>query len=129
MDFSTYQIEKYKDTYERMYRKQDYKSLRDEVALIRMMIQKVMANCDGNDSLLIATSPLISRMLESTEKLVSSAHKMDVATGKTISEDSLIDFGAEMLALMQEYIPQDNWESVSKKVLELVNKTATPKSE
>ncbi len=66
-------------------------SLKDEVALLRMMIEEMINGCTDSQELLMRSGPL-SDLIMKTEKLVSSCHRLDSRLGNLLDRTKVLQF-------------------------------------
>ena len=70
--------------------------MRDEIAVLRMMLEKQLNSMDNDVDLIIA-APSLGELVVKIERLVSSCHKIEERTGQLISIDQLGSFAIKII--------------------------------
>tara|TARA_Y100000310_G_scaffold299441_1_gene334292 strand:- start:115 stop:666 length:552 start_codon:yes stop_codon:yes gene_type:complete len=98
------------------------KSLRDEVAILRMILEEVINKCmDSKD--LILKSSIISDLVVKVEKLVSSCHKMEGSMGQLLDKSAILQFAAEIIQIIGDTVTDEKQMNIiSEKILESVGR-------
>ena len=79
------------------------KSLRDEIGILRMMLEEQLNRC--NDPLdLVLQSAAISDLVLKIEKLVTSCHRLENAMGQLLDKAALLQFASEIITILQAHI-------------------------
>lgn len=92
---------KYKTRYAEIGEHEALRSLRDEVAIAKMMLEETLNNIQS-DSEAQAAKAGIDRQLATVEKLVASMIKMEIALGSLISKPTLLKIAGEMVQILLE---------------------------
>lgn len=79
----------------------EIKSLRDEIALIRALIEKRI-NLIQSDAEFIAAMPTIQSAMMTVEKLVSSCHTMETKLGLLLNKGSLLSLAQTIIHIISE---------------------------
>jgi hypothetical protein len=79
------------------------KSLVGEIAVLKSLFEKRL-NMIDNDAELITAIPTLKDLADRIEKLVSSAHAMDVKLGNLLSKASLVSLAGQMISAIEENI-------------------------
>lgn len=75
------------------------KSLREEIALARALIETRINMAESNTDLLVAM-PVINSYLATIEKLVNSCHTMETKLGTLLSKGSIISLAQKMIQII-----------------------------
>lgn len=75
------------------------KSLREEVGIIRIMIENIMNRCDTEYDLAMNTGTL-SELLMKAEKLVSSCHRLEAANGQLLDKTMALNFAGSIVDII-----------------------------
>jgi len=79
------------------------KSLTEEIGILRLMIEARLNACaDDND--LMMQSSAIALLINSTDKLISSSHKMDFINKNYVSKGELAQFATEVVTIVNTYV-------------------------
>lgn len=80
------------------------KSLREEIALVRMVLEAIVNRCvDAFD--LTIEADRIQKLTEQLNKLVQSCHKIEESTGQLLDKTIVINIGAMMVNILEKYVP------------------------
>jgi hypothetical protein len=85
----------------------EIKSLRDEIALTRMLIEKLYNSIQNHADLLTTCGPL-NRLLLTVERLVKSSHQIEQSLGNLLGRPAILRLGqqiVEILMVRLETIP------------------------
>lgn len=81
------------------------KSLRDEIAIARMLLENKLNLCeDANDLALNAAG--IGDLVMKIEKVVLSAARLELQSGKLLDQGAIIQFGLRVVEIIQKYVPE-----------------------
>lgn len=78
-------------------------SLRDEIGLLRMMMERILNNCRGDADLLIYSSQLADLTMK-VSKVVTDCHKIEERTGNLLSREVLGAFALSVIELINEHV-------------------------
>ena len=77
----------------------DLKSLRDEVAIARMMLEVRLTHCKDASDLLLH-SGAIADLITKIEKVVTSCHKLDTNLGQVLDKQALLNFAGRVIQII-----------------------------
>jgi hypothetical protein len=98
-----YRLTKWQAQLERMGDNPSLKSLRDELAILRMLMEERLNLCkDSHD--LILQSHVISDLATKIERLVLSCSKLDFQLGKMLDKSALVNFANEIISIIGEEV-------------------------
>ena len=101
----------------------ELKSLREEIGIMRMMIQERLAMCKTEMDLMLFSGPL-SDMIMKAEKLVASCNKMETQLGTTLDKNQAVQLGQEMVEIIGRHLEfMPDREAICRKVQELVDES------
>lgn len=98
----------------------DLKSLREEVAFARMLIEKRfnMVTCDTE---LLAACGTLNTLLLTVERLVKSCNQVERNLGSMLSKPSVLTLGREIIAVIVEELDGiDDYEDIVDKISERI---------
>ncbi len=81
------------------------KSLREEIALVRILIEKRMNMIKTEADLLSACGP-INNMLLTLEKLIKSCHALEQSLGELLSKQSVVRLGQSICEIVIEELQE-----------------------
>ena len=91
------------DTASRHAETKNLKSLVGEIAILKSLFEKRVNMIDSEVELVVAT-PALKDLTASIEKLISSAHTMDVKLGNLLSKGALIALSQEIIKAIELHI-------------------------
>lgn len=96
------------------------KGLREEIALIRMMIQAYLTKASCENDLILYSGP-ISDLVTKLEKMVSSCHKLEGSMGQLLDKQAILQFASSVIAIIGEVINDEvKLHFVANKILALI---------
>jgi len=82
------------------------KSLRDEIAILRICLEERLNRCtDGMD--LILNSQAISSMVLNIERVVSSCHKLEGSMGHLLDKQAVLQFAQVVIGIITKSLGED----------------------
>jgi hypothetical protein len=105
------------------------KSLRGELGVLRLLVQKTLEKCQTADDLLMYSTKLASLAMQ-IEKLVVSCDKLEVRMGELLTREVALSFASSIISILQEYVKDDMvLDQIATKILasfkDLTNKELT----
>lgn len=99
---------------------EELKSLREEIALCRSIVERRLNMIESNADFLNAISTVNSLFI-TLEKLISSCHRLEVNLGNLLSKAALLDLAKEMVEiLMNELEHVDGYEELVDRIGERI---------
>jgi len=77
------------------------KSVRDEIAILRLLLEERLEVCHVPADLLLA-SPVISDLILKIEKLVSSAHRLESNLGELLDKAAVVQLTGELIEIISK---------------------------
>ena len=82
------------------------KSLREEIGVLRMMLEESLNRCnDSHDLLLQSTS--ISNLVASIERLVLSSHKLEINLGQLLDRNRALQLADELIQIITAEVQEE----------------------
>jgi len=103
-----YQLAKFQAKLDRHAASPSIKSLRDEVGILRMLMEEQLNRCkDSHD--LVVQSASISDLVMKIDKLVTSCHKLEGSLGQLLDKQVILQFANETITLIANVLKgEDN---------------------
>ncbi len=99
---------------------EDLKSLREEIAICRSLVERRLNTIESNADLLSAVGQVNSLFL-TLEKLISSCHRLETSLGTLLSRASLLELAKGIVGIiMDELEGIDNYEEIVDKISERI---------
>lgn len=116
---------KYRTRYEEIGDHEALRSLRDEVAIAKMMLEATLNNIQ-NDSEFAASRGELAQQLATVEKLVSSLIKMETSLGSLLAKPTLVKIAGEIVQILLEKLHDiPNHELIIDEISAAILKTVT----
>jgi hypothetical protein len=100
-ELDNYRLQKWQHRVSEMSNSDGVKSLRDEIGILRMMLEeKINSMNDATDLLL--NSHVIGDLILKIEKIVVSCHRLDKSMGQLIGRSDVVNIASEIVTLLEE---------------------------
>lgn len=103
---SNYRLTKWQARLEEKTSKTEIKSLRDEIGILRVLMEETLNKCH-TDMDLILNSSKIADLAMKIEKLVASCHKLEGSMGKLMDKSAILQFAAEIVDIIGRELEGD----------------------
>jgi hypothetical protein len=99
---------------------EELKSLREEIAICRSLVERRLNMIESNADLLAAVGQVNSLFL-TLEKLISSCHRLETSLGTLLSRASLLDLARGIVGIiMDELEGIDDYEEIIDRISEKI---------
>lgn len=99
---------------------EELKSLREEIAICRSLVERRLNMIESNADLLSAVGQVNSLFL-TLEKLISSCHRLETSLGTLLSRAALLELAKNIVGIiMDELEGIDNYEEIVDKISERI---------
>jgi hypothetical protein len=75
------------------------KGLRDEIGILRMLLEERLNKCQDNDELLLSSS-VLSDLVMKIQSVVGSCHKLEASMGQLLDKQQLIQFAEAIIGVI-----------------------------
>ena len=124
-----YQLNKFKSQLNRHAGSSSLKSLRDEIAILRMIMEERLNLC-RDESDLVLNSGAISDLVLKIDKLVTSCHKLEGSMGQLLDKSSMLQFASEIIDIVGNSVTNiDEVEEVGNKIMGVVGRIGEDKGQ
>lgn len=96
-------LSKYRAEIRRLGSSDHVMSLRDEIGVLRMMLERILNSCRGDADLLLF-SPQLSELVMKIGKIVTDCHKIEERTGQLLSREELGGFALKVIELVNTHV-------------------------
>lgn len=122
-NIKNYNIALKQDNYEQKTTSEKRKDLTEEVALLRIMIEEIWNRCQNTDELIIMFQPL-TILIDKTEKLVASMHKMELQSQQYMDQQQMMEFAQKIVEAIDECVSDPQIRSaISKRIENIATET------
>jgi hypothetical protein len=101
-----YQLTKWHAKVHRFTESNHIKSLRDEIGIMRMVLEEQLERCSEPVDLIISQGR-IGNMIQQIEKLVTSCHKLETNLGETLDKTALANFAGQIIQIISRIVVDD----------------------
>ena len=117
-----YVLTKWQARMERHKEAPDIKSLRDEVAILRMLMEERLNHCKDDLDLILQSGP-ISDLVMKIDKLVNSCHKLEGSLGQLLDKQAVLHFASEVIDVITRTLDDPiKIDLISTGILEIVGR-------
>lgn len=115
-----YRVDIYKARIARMKSNDEVKSLSNEVAILRMLMEEKLRTCQDNTTLMLNAAS-IGDLVMKIDKVVVSCHKLEKNLGQHLDKSALIQFAGEIVALIGSTVTnKEEIKTVSDGILDII---------
>jgi len=100
---SRFRLTKWQAQVERFRSDSDLKSLRDEIGILRVLLEERLNHCQTNLDLILHSGP-ISDLVVKIEKLVKSCHEIDKDFENLLDKTQVIQIAEQIISVISEEI-------------------------
>ncbi len=116
-----YQLTNFRARLERHSGSSNIKSLRDEIGILRMMLETRLEKCQDDMDLMLQSGPIADLVLK-IDKLVTSCHKLEGSMGELLDKTAIIQFANVVTALIAEEVTDPAaMNRIADKIIEAMN--------
>jgi hypothetical protein len=113
-----YRLTKYKERIGSSLDSDQLLSLKEEVAILRMLIEEKLNKCESSTDLILMAGPL-SDLIVKVEKLVSSCSRLDLRLGNLLDKGRVLQFAQTLIQIVSDEIDDEKiLEKISLKIIE-----------
>lgn len=113
----SYRLVKYKARHDQFTTDPGIKSLREEIGILRILVEERMNLCQTDTDLLLHSAPL-SDLIMKVEKLVSSCNRLEGQLGVMLDKTQALQFATEVIDIIGRYV--ENEETLSQIADEII---------
>jgi hypothetical protein len=82
------------------------KSLRDELGILRMVLEEKLRMCGDAHTLILSSGP-ISELVMKIEKIVKSCHRLDSSLHELLDKTAILHLGGEIVEIIGRHVKDD----------------------
>jgi len=103
------------------------KSLREEIGILRMLLEERLNKCQSTTDLMLQSAS-ISDLVLKLDKVVTSCHKLEGSMGQLLDKQIILQFGSEVVGIIGDEISDETTlDRVSSKIMEAITKCTNSK--
>lgn len=101
----------------------DHYALNEEVGILRMLLEEILAKTQGDQNLFLRSAGQISELVTKIEKVVISAQKAEKYIGGLLSRDQALQMFQEAINVIADYVEdQDVLDKIATKLDSVANR-------
>jgi hypothetical protein len=112
---------RYRQEIERLGDNNNIKSLRDEIGILRMLLEQRLEGITSDIDLMIQSSA-ISDMVLKIDKLVSSCHKLEGSMGHLLDKQAILQFGQEIIAIVGSRCTEEQTAEIAEAIFQTIGR-------
>jgi len=117
----TYRLTKWKSSVDHHVSQSGLKGLREEIAILRVIMEERLNQCDDASTLLIMSGP-ISELAMKIEKIVTSCSKLEKSMSMVLDKQALLQFAGEVVGIITEELSsipdsEETLETISDRII------------
>lgn len=102
-ELKNYNLTIFRSRIGKMANSEGIKSLRDEIGILRVMLESLINRCEDETELLLQ-SHRISDMIDKISRLVTGCHKIEGSMGQLLDKQAILQFAAEVINIISSNI-------------------------
>lgn len=110
-----YRLSKYKVRIQELGNSDAILSLRDEIGILRILIEEKINQCSGEGELLLMSGPLTDLIMK-VDKIVTSCHRLEAKLGNLLDRSKVLQFAQTVVAIVSKYVTEDELEKVAAEI-------------
>ena len=116
-ELRNYRLNQFKQRIGELSSSDNILSLREEIGVLRMLIESKINQCQNSTDLLLIAGPL-SDLLMKVEKVVTSCGRLDMRLGRLLDKGRVLQFAKTIVQIVSEEIENDEvLEKISTRIL------------
>lgn len=120
-----YRLKKYQVRLEEFADGDKIKSLRNEIGILRILIEERMNICHTDLDLMLHSSAL-SDLVTKVEKLVTSCNRLEGQLGAMLDKTQALQLGSEIVEIVARHVEnEETLESIANEIIETISRPKT----
>lgn len=114
-----YRLTKWQARVHRFTESDNIKSLRDEIGILRMVLEEQLEQCTSASDLVVSQGR-IANLIQQIEKLVVSCNKLETNLGEVLDKTAVANFAGQIIRIISEEIVEEkSLERISIRIAQL----------
>lgn len=110
-----YRLTKFRARAEQLSNSADLASLRDEVAILRIMIEEKVNSCNDSHELLLVSGPL-SDLVMKCGVLVEKCNRLENKLGNFLDRNKITQFAQICIEIISRCVPEEHMEQIGEEI-------------
>ncbi len=99
LSLRNYRVDKWRAKLQRLGNTPDIKNLRDEIGILRLLMEERLNKCADATDLILQSGP-ISDLVMKIEKVVASCHKLEGSMGMLLDKQAILQFAQTVIGII-----------------------------
>lgn len=100
----------------------EVKSLRDEIGILRVIMQERLEQCATPMDLILQSQPIADLVMK-IEKVVGSCHRLEGSMGQLLDKTAILQFANEVVQIITKHVTdEDQIQLVAEDIMQLVGR-------
>ncbi len=104
---NNYRLTKFQNNISRLGNSDGVKSLRDEIGILRMLMEERLEKCEDVSDLMLQSHAICDLVMR-IEKLVASCHKLEGSMGQLLDKAAILQFAGEVIQIISDVLGEDD---------------------
>jgi hypothetical protein len=100
-ELNNYRLQHHKARVIELGQSEGVKTLRDEIAILRLLVEERMNQCQTQTDLILNSGP-ISDLVSRIERVVTSCHKLEGSMGQLVDKQAILHFATRIVDIIAE---------------------------
>jgi len=101
-----YRLRKFQNRMEDFLTSPAIKSLREEIAILRMVLEEKLNQIDDPINLVLQAGPIGNLVLQ-INQIVSSCHKLELSSSRLLDREAIVQFSTQIVKILSENIQDE----------------------
>lgn len=120
-----YRVSIFKSRLDHHKNNDEVKSLSNEVAILRMLMEEKLRTCTDDTQLMLAAAS-IGDLVMKIDKVVVSCHKLEKNLGRHLDKSALLQFAGEVVSLISETVTnKEEIKAVADGIMKIIGNSTT----
>jgi len=121
-ELRNYRLSKFRKQIMELGNSEEIISLRDEIGILRLLIQEKIEHCADTSDLILVSGPL-SDLIMKVEKLVTSCNRLEFKLGQLLDRSKVVTFAQAIVTILGKYIDDETTlEKISSEISEALRR-------
>jgi len=116
-NMNNFKLNQYKTRANELNESDKISSLKDEITLLRILIEERWNRCGNQQELLLSSGP-ISDLIMKCSTVVEKCHKLDARLGNLLDKSKIIQFAQCIIEIVSRHTDEEILESISTEINE-----------
>lgn len=126
VDLRNYRLDKFRVQVSRLGNSEEIISLRDEIGILRLLVEEKINQCQDTSDLLLISGPLSDLMMK-VEKVVTSCNRLEGKLGNFLDRTKVLQFAQVIVQIISNYVTDEQaLETIGEEILTALKDISNP---